>query len=137
MPAAHSARCVCCAAGKGCEAGFRTAAVTFFLPLLSLSLPPSPPFALSLALFPSLFAAFPLAVKYGLAGSIWTADLARAHRVARRIESGILWVNCWLHRDLRTPFGGMKESGIGREGGKFSLEFYSEMKNICVHMGAP
>lgn len=62
---------------------------------------------------------------YGLAGSVWTSNLRRAHRVAARVESGIVWVNCWLHRDLRTAFGGMKDSGIGREGGKYSLEFYS------------
>jgi aminomuconate-semialdehyde/2-hydroxymuconate-6-semialdehyde dehydrogenase len=76
-------------------------------------------------------------IKYGLAGSIWTNNLTLAHRVARRIESGILWINCWLHRDLRVPFGGVKESGLGREGGKFSLDFYSEWKNITVWTGAP
>jgi aminomuconate-semialdehyde/2-hydroxymuconate-6-semialdehyde dehydrogenase len=70
--------------------------------------------------------------RYGLAGSIWTENLSRGHRVAHRIHSGILWVNCWLHRDLRTPFGGVKDSGVGREGGRFSLDFYSEWKNVCV-----
>ena len=70
--------------------------------------------------------------KYGLAAAIFTRDLQRAHRVARNIRAGIVWVNCWFVRDLRTPFGGMKESGIGREGGRYSLEFYSELKNICI-----
>jgi aminomuconate-semialdehyde/2-hydroxymuconate-6-semialdehyde dehydrogenase len=71
-------------------------------------------------------------VKYGLAATIFTRDLQRAHRVARRIRAGIVWVNCWFVRDLRTPFGGMRESGIGREGGRLSLEFYSELKNVCI-----
>ena len=76
-------------------------------------------------------------VQYGLAGSVWTRDLTTAHRVCRRINSGVLWVNCWLHRDLRTPFGGTKASGVGREGGAFSLDFYSELKNVCVFVGPP
>lgn len=71
-------------------------------------------------------------VKYGLAGTVFTRDLQRAHRVARKIRAGIVWVNCWFVRDLRTPFGGMRESGIGREGGRLSLEFYSELKNVCI-----
>ena len=71
---------------------------------------------------------------YGLATAIWTRDLSRAHRVARRIEVGICWVNCWFLRDLRTPFGGVKLSGIGREGGLHSLNFYAEQKNICVKL---
>jgi aminomuconate-semialdehyde/2-hydroxymuconate-6-semialdehyde dehydrogenase len=75
-------------------------------------------------------------VRYGLAGSIWTSDLSRAHRLASRIEVGILWINCWLLRDLRTPFGGVKDSGIGREGGKHSLEFYSEYRNVCIKYDA-
>ena len=102
-------------------------------------------------------------VRYGLAGSVWTSNLRRGHRVAHSIDAGILWVNCWLHRcvagvagrqcevaplrhrhsppvrwvhsDLRTPFGGMKDSGTGREGGKYSLEFYSETKNVCIYLG--
>ncbi len=71
---------------------------------------------------------------YGLSSAIWTTDLARAHRVAARIEAGIVWVNSWFLRDLRTPFGGMKQSGIGREGGVHSLEFYTELKNVCVKL---
>jgi len=71
-------------------------------------------------------------VQYGLAGSVWTQHLARGHRVAQSIDSGMIWVNCWLLRDLRVPFGGTKASGVGREGGALSLEFYSESKNICV-----
>lgn len=72
--------------------------------------------------------------KYGLAASVWTQDLKRGHRMAQKIESGIVWVNTWMLRDLRTPFGGVKESGVGREGGKHVLEFMSEVKNICIGM---
>ena len=71
---------------------------------------------------------------YGLATAIWTGDAARAHRVAAAIEVGITWVNCWFLRDLRTPFGGSKQSGIGREGGVHSLEFYTEMRNVCLKL---
>lgn len=71
---------------------------------------------------------------YGLATAIWTRDLARAHRVAARIEVGLAWVNSWFLRDLRTPFGGAKQSGIGREGGVHSLEFYTELKNVCIKL---
>jgi aminomuconate-semialdehyde/2-hydroxymuconate-6-semialdehyde dehydrogenase len=70
--------------------------------------------------------------KYGLAASIWTNDLKRAHRVARQMNVGITWVNCWFLRDLRTPFGGVGLSGIGREGGLHSLNFYSELNNVCI-----
>ena len=70
--------------------------------------------------------------EYGLAGSIWTSDLTRGKSIAEKIESGVLWVNTWLHRDLRTPFGGLKNSGVGREGGDWSLNFFSELTNICV-----
>ena len=70
--------------------------------------------------------------QYGLAGSIWTGNRARGVAVANQIDSGILWVNTWLHRDLRTPFGGLKNSGVGREGGDWSLNFFSELSNICV-----
>jgi aminomuconate-semialdehyde/2-hydroxymuconate-6-semialdehyde dehydrogenase len=71
---------------------------------------------------------------YGLATAIWTTNLARAHRVAGRIEVGLAWVNSWFLRDLRTPFGGAKQSGIGREGGVHSLEFYTELKNVCIKL---
>lgn len=71
---------------------------------------------------------------YGLATTIWTTDLARAHRVAADIDVGIAWVNSWFLRDLRTAFGGSKQSGIGREGGVHSLEFYTETKNVCVQL---
>nr|WP_011005908.1 2-hydroxymuconic semialdehyde dehydrogenase [Pseudomonas putida]P23105.1 RecName: Full=2-hydroxymuconic semialdehyde dehydrogenase; Short=HMSD [Pseudomonas putida]AAA26053.1 2-hydroxymuconic semialdehyde dehydrogenase [Plasmid pWW0]CAC86805.1 xylG [Pseudomonas putida] len=71
---------------------------------------------------------------YGLASAIWTENVRRAHRVAGQIEAGIVWVNSWFLRDLRTAFGGSKQSGIGREGGVHSLEFYTELKNICVKL---
>lgn len=71
---------------------------------------------------------------YGLATSIWTQNAARANRVARKVHVGITWVNCWFLRDLRTPFGGAKQSGIGREGGVHSLEFYTELRNICLKL---
>ncbi len=69
---------------------------------------------------------------YGLASSVWTQNLARAHRVAEQINTGTVWVNCWLLRDLRVPFGGMKQSGVGREGGTEALHFFTEAKNICI-----
>jgi aminomuconate-semialdehyde/2-hydroxymuconate-6-semialdehyde dehydrogenase len=72
--------------------------------------------------------------KYGLAASIWTSNLKRGHRVAQQMDVGITWVNCWFLRDLRTPFGGVGLSGIGREGGAHSLNFYSELNNICVRL---
>jgi len=72
--------------------------------------------------------------EYGLACAIWTRDLARAHRVAAQMQVGVAWVNSWFLRDLRTAFGGSKHSGIGREGGVHSLEFYTELKNICVKL---
>ncbi|HEY1679788.1 MAG TPA: 2-hydroxymuconic semialdehyde dehydrogenase [Candidatus Sulfotelmatobacter sp.] len=72
--------------------------------------------------------------KYGLAASIWTSDLKRGHRVAQQMNVGITWVNCWFLRDLRTPFGGVGLSGIGREGGVHSLNFYSELNNICIRL---
>lgn len=71
---------------------------------------------------------------YGLSATLWTENLTRAHRVAAQIKSGIVWVNCWLYRDLRTPFGGMKQSGIGREGGWEAMKFFTEMKNVCVRL---
>jgi aminomuconate-semialdehyde/2-hydroxymuconate-6-semialdehyde dehydrogenase len=69
---------------------------------------------------------------YGLAATIWTENLTRAHRIANAIQSGIIWINCWMLRDLRTPFGGMKNSGLGREGGLEALRFFTEPKNVCV-----
>jgi aminomuconate-semialdehyde/2-hydroxymuconate-6-semialdehyde dehydrogenase len=71
---------------------------------------------------------------YGLSATIWTENLKRAHRVAHQIKSGIIWINCWLLRDLRTPFGGMKQSGVGREGGWEALKFFTEAKNVCVKL---
>ena len=71
---------------------------------------------------------------YGLACAVWTTNLKRAHRVAPQIEAGLVWVNTWFLRDLRTPFGGVKQSGLGREGGRYSLEFYSEVTNICIKL---
>ncbi len=69
---------------------------------------------------------------YGLASSVWTQNLNRAHRVAEQIHTGTVWVNCWLVRDLRVPFGGMKQSGVGREGGNEALHFFTEPKNVCI-----
>ena len=70
--------------------------------------------------------------EYGLAGSIWSNNTDRAHKIAQKIQTGIVWVNTWLHRDLRTPFGGVKNSGLGREGGAWSLGFFSEPLNVCI-----
>lgn len=72
------------------------------------------------------------ATPYGLAATVWTSDLSRAHRVAEHLEAGIVWVNCWLQRDLRTPFGGVKNSGLGREGGFEAMRFFTEPKNVCI-----
>ena len=70
--------------------------------------------------------------RYGLAGSVWTGDISRGKKVADSIHTGMVWVNTWLHRDLRAPFGGIGDSGVGREGGKWSLGFFSEATNVCV-----
>lgn len=72
--------------------------------------------------------------EYGLASIIWTENLSLAHRFASKIKTGIVWINCWMERDLRTPFGGMKNSGVGREGGVEALRFFTEPKNVCVKM---
>jgi aminomuconate-semialdehyde/2-hydroxymuconate-6-semialdehyde dehydrogenase len=71
---------------------------------------------------------------YGLSATVWTENVKRAHRVSHRLKSGIIWVNCWLLRDLRTPFGGMKQSGVGREGGWEALRFFTEAKNVCIKL---
>ena len=71
---------------------------------------------------------------YGLSATVWTDNLKKAHRVAAQLKSGIVWVNCWLFRDLRTPFGGMKQSGVGREGGWEAMRFFTETKNVCIKL---
>jgi aminomuconate-semialdehyde/2-hydroxymuconate-6-semialdehyde dehydrogenase len=76
------------------------------------------------------------AAPFGLSASLWTRDLDRAHRVAERLECGTVWVNCWLLRDLRTPFGGVKQSGVGREGGDEALRFFTEAKTVCIKYAA-
>lgn len=70
--------------------------------------------------------------EYGLAGSVWTSDSARGKSLAEKMETGMVWINTWLHRDLRVPFGGVKNSGVGTEGGRWSLSFFSQPVNICV-----
>lgn len=72
--------------------------------------------------------------QYGLSSTIWTSNLKRAHRLAQELHTGIVWVNCWLIRDLRTPFGGVKSSGVGREGGFEALRFFTEAKNVCIYL---
>jgi len=74
------------------------------------------------------------ATPYGLASVLWTNEVKRSHRVARALQAGIVWVNCWMVRDLRTPFGGVKQSGVGREGGVDALRFFTEAKNICIKL---
>lgn len=78
--------------------------------------------------------AYANATEYGLSATVWTESLTRAHRVAERLDSGTVWVNCWLLRDLRVPFGGMKQSGVGREGGDEALRFFTEPKNVCIRL---
>lgn len=77
---------------------------------------------------------FANSTQYGLAASVWTSNLKTAHTVAAALQSGIVWINCWLLRDLRTPFGGMKNSGVGREGGFEALRFFTEEKNVCIRL---
>lgn len=77
------------------------------------------------------------AVEYGLSTTVWTNDLDRATTISNEIEAGIVWINCWLHRDLRTPFGGTKSSGVGREGGWEALRFFTEPKNVCIKYNKP
>jgi len=74
------------------------------------------------------------ATSYGLAASVWTNHIQRAHNIAHKLQSGIVWINCWMLRDLRTPFGGVKNSGVGREGGWEALRFFTETKNVCVKL---
>ncbi|MBT1701264.1 aldehyde dehydrogenase [Fulvivirgaceae bacterium PWU4] len=78
--------------------------------------------------------AYANSTSYGLSATLWTENLKRAHRVSAQLKSGIIWVNCWLFRDLRTPFGGMKQSGVGREGGWDALRFFTEAKNVCIRL---
>jgi aminomuconate-semialdehyde/2-hydroxymuconate-6-semialdehyde dehydrogenase len=73
--------------------------------------------------------------RFGLAGMVWTSDLDTAHRVAREVRTGTMWVNCFFVRDLRAPFGGYKDSGIGREGGDYSYEFFTESKAVVIKRG--
>jgi len=75
-------------------------------------------------------------IEYGLAGYVWTSDLGRGHRLARALDVGMIWVNSENNRHLPAPFGGMKASGIGRDGGDYSFEFYMETKNVCIALGS-
>ncbi|MCP4816427.1 MAG: aldehyde dehydrogenase family protein, partial [Planctomycetaceae bacterium] len=72
------------------------------------------------------------ATRYGLSATVWTQDVSRANWLADRLQCGVVWVNCWLIRDLRTPFGGFKQSGVGRECGLEAMRFFTETKNVCI-----
>jgi aminomuconate-semialdehyde/2-hydroxymuconate-6-semialdehyde dehydrogenase len=78
--------------------------------------------------------AYANSVRYGLSASLWTENVGRAHRIAAKLEAGFVWVNCWMVRDLRTPFGGVKDSGLGREGGFEAFKFFTEEKNVCIKL---
>ncbi len=108
--------------GLGCECKTNTEEI--FGPVVTLQKFKSEEEALALA----------NACDYGLSATIWTQDISKANRVASKVEAGIIWVNCWLLRDLRTPFGGIKNSGVGREGGWEALRFFTEAKNVCVEI---
>jgi aminomuconate-semialdehyde/2-hydroxymuconate-6-semialdehyde dehydrogenase len=108
----------------GLEPGCRTATEEIFGPVVTLHPFETEDEAVALA----------NGVRYGLCASVWTGDLRRAHRVSAALDTGMVWVNAWLLRDLRVPFGGMKDSGLGREGGRWSLEFFSEARNVCIKL---
>ena len=109
----------------GCDAGARAACEEVFGPFVTFHEFDTEEEAIALA----------NATDYGLAASVWSEDIARAHAVAGQVDAGTVWVNCWLHRELHMPFGGVKNSGVSREGGSHSLDFYSEASTVCVKLG--